>query len=57
MRLKAYCIIMDAVDAAIEAGYARAHKHADNPDRATIIEVISNEIGLALDRILDFGDD
>ena len=40
MRVKSYKVLCDAVEAGINYGYRRAHKHEDNPNEASILDSV-----------------
>ena len=54
MKLRAYRIISDAIDRAINYGYNRAHKHTEAPDAETIKGSIYNEIMNELSEVIDW---
>lgn len=56
MKLKAYTILSNAVDDAVNYGYARAHKHTENPTGEHIVDEITQAVMNELCDIIDFGD-
>ena len=57
IKLRAYEIIEDAIDNAVNIGFYRAKKHTDKPTDEHIVESISREIMNSLSEIIDFGND
>jgi len=54
LKLNAYHILMERVEAGLRYGWHRAHKHTDKPDMEAILnaqeEAVSNEIAEILDQ-------
>ena len=54
MRIKIYKLIEQIVEQGIDAGYHRAHKHADTPDEETIKSCIEQYIMNGFDETFEF---
>jgi len=57
LRLNTYSIVSDAVDAGVQYGYNRAHKHTDTPDADHIKQAIMNAVMSELSDIIDWGNE
>ena len=44
MRVKTYIVLMDCIEAGVELGWNRAHKHDDNPTPEVIKRCIDDAI-------------
>lgn len=44
MKANEYLVLTDAVDAGVEMGWRRAHKHTDEPDDEAIKSAIYDEV-------------
>lgn len=52
--MRVYPVVSDAVELALELGWNRAHKYADDPEPAHIREEQHNAVMLQLCSVLDF---
>lgn len=57
MKVKAYKVLVSAIEAGIHYGYMRAHKHTDTPTRAQLEGDIEREIWNAIDEVFTFEDE
>ena len=56
LKLRAYGIVSEAVDAGIQIGIARAHKHTATPLQIEIHEAVMHGVMCELCDVIDFGD-
>ncbi len=54
MRAKIRVILQECIESGIVLGYARAHKHTDEPSRYDIQQKIEDAIWLEIDERFDF---
>lgn len=57
VRFNAYRLISEAVEWGVDAGYARAHKHVENPDEDAICEAIHQYVMNNLSELMEFDDE
>lgn len=57
MRARTYDLLVRAIDAGIDYGWNRAHKHTDTPDEGTIKEQISSAIMNEISEYFSFEDE
>lgn len=57
MKVKIYTLLQRAIESGVRAGYERAHKHSDKPDKEVIFENIEREINQQLDEVFSFDDE
>lgn len=53
LRINPYELVREAVEAGVNYGYHRAHKHVEKPDEAVIVNTIAQEIMNNLCELLD----
>jgi hypothetical protein len=57
IRVDAYRVVSDAVEAGAMRGVRRAFKHADNPSQETIAQEVENAVMASLCEYLEFPED
>lgn len=57
MRVRAYPVLIEAVERGVEAGWRRAHKHADHPDESLVREQIYQSVVGEICEAFDFPED
>ena len=57
MKVKAFIVLEHAISLGVAYGYARAHKHVENPTKETIIEEIENAVILSINDYFHFDED
>lgn len=56
VNVRVYPILVDRIEAAIDYGWHRAHKHVDNPNPDAIRDAVHQAVINELCELFDFGD-
>jgi hypothetical protein len=53
LRINPYELVREAVEAGVNYGYHRAHKHVEKPDESVVVDTVTQEVMNNLCELLD----